>query len=684
MPAMTFAEAQDVLAENLTGYQRRAHQMLLAEMVERCIGTTSEEEEKKKGLLQAGTGTGKSLALMIPMIAHAVETGERAIIGTPTKALQDQYTKDVDFLKQHLGIPFKPAILKGKSNYPCHLRVKEITSPTAKQQAVISRMEECSTKEAIADGKIIDRESFPALDNEDWKAFSMSPDECVGRKACPFATQCFAERAKDLALEADIVVVNLALLLLDLKLRLDTKDSVSILGEIGQLAIDEAHNLPDATTKALEDTTGQGTYIKLSRDLAGYLYNEGGKAGVAEEIERAAAGLWGQLTRMYREHVEKTKKHDPMALPHSVILEELGDYFAALDGAIWDARQEVKRNPASDERGKIARLRLMRRADNMMERLQAFTLDEESKTLRWVEEETKIIRGQKESRLYLRSAPLKVGPFLRAAMWEKFPAILSSATLTTGTKKVNNVEVPDFGYLARTLGLGEDEALTHDAGSPFDFQTQALLFVPDKDKPDPAPANRNVWRPWAHTTTMRLVTASGGGALLLYTSRAEMNEAYEALAWQVRKAGLTVLRQGDAPNSELVRQFKADGNAVLFGLRTFMEGVDIPEKDLRCVVIDKLPFTPPNDLLNEARVKTLDREFGAWSGWNMHTVPSMMLILTQAFGRLIRTNRDRGVVAILDPRLTSKGYGKKILAALPPARRTEKIEDALAFLESIR
>lgn len=680
MPAMTFAEAQDVLAENLSGYQRRAHQMALAAKIEQA------RDEKKPGLMQAGTGTGKSLALMIPMIAHAVETGERAVVGTPTKALQDQYTKDLDFLRNNLGLEFKGAILKGKSNYPCHVRAKEIASPTSVQQAVMDRMEECSTKEAIADGKIIDRESFPGIDNEGWKAFAMSPDECIGRKSCPFAAQCFAERAKDLALEADIVVVNLALLLLDLRLRMETKDSVSILGEIGQLAIDEGHNLPDSATKALEDTTGQGTYIKLSRDLAGYLYNEGGKAEIAEEIEPAAAQLWDELARRYREHVEKTSKHDPMPLPHHVIIEDMGELFAGLNDALWAAREEVKRTPASalDERGKLARLRLMRRADNMMSRLRDFTLDEESKTLRWAEEETKVIRGQKESRVYLRSAPLKVGPFLRTAMWDKFPTILSSATLTTGTKKVNDVEVPDFDFLSRTLGLGKDEALTHDAGSPFDYRTQALLFVPDENQPDPAPANRNVWRPWAHTTTMRLVTASGGGALLLYTSRAEMNDAYDALAWQLRKANLTVLRQGDAPNSDLVRQFKADGNAVLFGLRTFMEGVDIPEKDLRCVIIDKLPFTPPNDLLNEARVKDLDRQFGAWSGWNMHTIPSMMLILTQAFGRLIRTDRDRGVVAILDSRLSSKGYGKKILAALPPAKRTKRVEDAIAFLESIR
>ena len=266
-----------------------------------------------------------------------------------------------------------------------------------------------------------------------------------------------------------------------------------------------------------------------------------------------------------------------------------------------------------------------------------------------------------------------MAPFLRTALWDKVPAILSSATLAAGS---------DFSYLAETLGLREDEALTYDAGSPFDYPRQALLYVPGADAPEPTARTNAAWRVYAQEVTHHLVQQSGGGALLLFTSRSAMNESYQAIAGRLQREGLTVLRQGDSPSGELIRVMKEDGHAVLFALRTFFEGVDIQGSALRLVVLDKLPFAVPSDLVYQARSEVIERR--GQSAFGKMAMPMMILILTQAFGRLIRHRDDRGVVAILDNRLMTKGYGSQIMKALPPARRTSDIEEAARFLAASR
>jgi Rad3-related DNA helicase len=350
-------------------------------------------------------------------------------------------------------------------------------------------------------------------------------------------------------------------------------------------------------------------------------------------------------------------------------------YFIALYQAIEVTREEVKATPAYDDSTKIARSRLLRRSANQMTRLEAYTTDPAEQTIRWAEMEQSMFRGERRERLYLRSAPVSVAPFLRAALWDRTPTILSSATLAAGT---------DFSYLMRSVGLDPSETMTFDAGTPFDFRRQVLLFVPDKDQPDPA-KSPPAWRGYAQAVTYDLVAQSGGGALLLYTSRSAMNEAYTAMAPRFQLLGLTPMRQGDAPSGELIRLFKANGNGVLFALRTFFEGVDIQGRALRLVVLDKLPFAVPTDLVYQARGEALERQYNdKWASFTRLAIPLMTLILTQAFGRLIRHRDDRGVVAILDPRLSSKRYGKTIISALPPARLTNDPEAAFEFLRANR
>jgi ATP-dependent DNA helicase DinG len=669
----TFAEAQEVLAANLPGYTRRAHQMALAAEIETVLAGEGPDEAHplSHGMCQAGTGTGKSLAALITHIL----AGERTIVATATKALQSQYaTKDLPFLEANLGVSFTWAVIKGRSNYPCHLQMEQVTAPTARQAQVIARVQELSTPEAARDLLVTDREDFPSLPDEEWRPFSISSDECPGKKNCPFGEVCLAERAKAKAADADVVITNTAYLLQDLVLRDRSDGNVQLLGEIGRIVIDEAHTLPEVARGALEDMMGQGSMVKLARDMGAYMKREDLGHELTLEIERAAASLWDHLTVTYRTWVKDKNlgKADPMALPQKMLIEDLGPHFVALYQAILGAREEVSSKRPFEERAKTAKTRLLRRSAGMLERIMNYTTSPEGETVRWAELEVSMFRGERRERVKLCSSPVNVGPFLRKLLWSKVPTVLMSATLATGKS---------FSFMEETMGLDKDEARKFDAGSPFDYQRQAMLFTPEKGKPEPLQKTMVAWRAYAQGATRYLVTQSGGGALLLFTSRNAMNEAYETLADDFRDLGLTVMRQGDSTPGELVRLMKEDGHAVLFALRTFFEGVDVQGTALRLVVLDKLPFTPPTDLVHKAREEALIRRYRSErAGFDHLAIPEMTLVLTQAFGRLIRHVNDKGVVAILDPRLNSKAYGRRIMEALPPATRTTDPRAAAEFL----
>jgi ATP-dependent DNA helicase DinG len=681
----TFAEAQDVLAASLPGYTRRAHQMALAGEIEAVIGEQDRRldqralgepfEGHRHMLAQAGTGTGKSLAVLI---AHLL-AGHRTVVATATKALQSQYaTKDLPFLEEHLGLPFTWAVIKGRSNYPCLLQMEQVTSPTAAQARVIERVKELSTPEAVREMLVTDREDFPSLPDEEWRPFSISSDECPGKKNCPFGETCLAERAKARAQDADVVITNTAYLIQDLVLRARSDDNVQLLGEISRVVVDEGHTLPEVVRGALEDMIGQGSMVKLARDMGAYMQREELAHELALDIELAAGSLWDHLTVTYRAWVRDKNlgRADPMALPKETVNGEFGPYLAALYVAIEEARAEVNSKRPFEERQKTAKTRLLRRSATVLERIMNYTTSPEGETVRWAELDVSMFRGERRERVKLCSSPVNVGPFLRKLLWEKVPTVLMSATLATGKS---------FAFMEETLGLGKGEARTFDAGSPFDYPRQAVLFTPDKGRPEPLQKTMVAWRAYAQGATKYLVTASGGGALLLFTSRNAMNEAYEVLADDFRDLGLTVMKQGDSTPGELVRLMKEDGHAVLFALRTFFEGVDIQGSALRLVVLDKLPFTPPTDLVHKAREEALVRRYHSErAGFDHLAIPEMTLVLTQAFGRLIRHVDDRGVVAILDPRLNSKGYGRRIMEALPPAARTTDPRVAAEFLSRSR
>lgn len=693
-PPVSFKEAQVNLEASLPNYHRREHQILLAEQIEHAIAMGTH------GLFQAGTGTGKSLALLIPAIIRArqsIAEGKpfRVVVATFNKALQNQYIGDLRFLTAKLFPELRWAILKGRANYPCMAKIKNLQGEyvTPGQREVLEVVAAEVKAGYDPQRKIVDREDFPQLGDEEWKPFSMSTAECPGKKHCPFGDKCFAEKAKAQAAEAQVVVTNTAYLMQDLILRSRTDDHVQLLGTFEQLIVDEAHTLPDVATGALEDTIGEGSFRVLARDMGSYLMAQGGDRHAAEGIETAAFELWEQVIRKYDMWaiLDKSNRDNPMPLHIIDVVhpEQLGPYFKALYNAIDSAREAMTDTRTFDDDIKLMRSKLLRRSANMMDRIHAYTFEEDinaPQTVRWIERESRKTRGGAvEERTYLRSAPVSVAPFLRQVMWDVVPTIMSSATLVGGTRRIGGQRVADFGYLAKTLGLTPDEVMTYDAGSPFDYPRQALLFTPAKDMPAPLKQTEQEWKGYAQAVMHRLVTDSRGGALLLFTSRKAMEEAWSALAGQFIAAGLTVLKQGQWPSPELIRMVKEDGNAVLFALRTFFEGVDIQGDALRLVVLDKLPFAVPTDLVYQARCELVNKQFGnSMASFDRITIPMMIMILNQAFGRLIRHMNDRGVVAILDSRLNGKSYGRTIMEALPPARRTVDIEETSAFLEEIR
>jgi ATP-dependent DNA helicase DinG len=659
----TFADAERILAASLPGYTPRNHQQFLAAQIEQAIGA------RTILLAEAGTGTGKSLAALIP----AILSGRRVVIATATKALQNQYSdKDLPFLAAHLGVPFTWAVLKGRSNYPCQAKIEELANPSRAQREIMDLVESMRDN-----GKFTDRESLPTVTDREWMALSMSSNECPGKKDCPFAEQlCHAYRAKAKADKAQVVITNLAYLAVDLKLREETGGAVSLLGQFDVLVVDEAHNFDDAVTSALSDRIAMGTFQKLTGNAAAWLRGNGYDEDEAMAVGHAAHQLWDVISREYAAWQDRQRRERKDAVNMPVVqrtrLLTLGpalQEMARALGELWKALRDAE--PESDAAERMLQ-RLERRVASLTGRMQAFATDEDDITVRWVEPE--------DGQLFLRAVPVSPAPFLNRMVWGEIPSVvMMSATLATGRTPAG---AADFSYVIRTLGLEDHGPVTFEAGTPFNYQQQALLFVPDKNQPIPSGASMGAWRAFAQSATEYLVRQSGGGALLLFTSRSAMEEAYRRLADGFEQDGLEVLKQGDEPTPALIRRFKQDGNAVLFALRTFFEGVDIPGDALRLVVLDKLPFPVPTDLQFKARCDAANKRAGRDVSFREVSMPVMTLPLIQAAGRLLRTSDDRGVIAILDPRLMSKGYGAQILRSLPPARQTTDPREAAAFMKA--
>ncbi len=593
-------------------------------------------------VVEAGTGTGKTFAYLVP----ALLSGRRIIVSTGTRNLQDQlYHRDLPVVSQALGRPVQVALLKGRANYLCrhrlalassmpHLPGLEAASGTKlatieawSQLTVTGDIGEC---EAVADSDPV------------WMAVTSTRENCLGVE-CPEYQGCHVASARRHAQASDIVIVNHHLLLADMALR--EEGFGELLPGAEAVILDEAHQFPDIAAQFFGVRVGSRGVLNLTRDTLFELTRAGlldaSTRALVEAIESAVAlisrALYGLAERV-----------DWNQLP-DIVLEGAADLSQALLDLI--ARLD---NPALEE---VAVKQCVRRAQEFTTRLQAVLEADDASGFRWAECGA---RG-----FSLEYTPFEVADRLRAQMDARPCAwVYTSATLAVDQ---------DFSHF--TDRVGASTARTLQVASPFDYQTQALLFTP-RTLPEPADPQYTAAMIRA---ALPLVRAAGGRSFILFTSHRALSEGARYL-----KSVLTsqdtfpVLVQGDVPRDALLRRFRELGNAVLMGTSSFWEGVDVRGPALSLVVIDKLPFAPPDDPILRARLEGFKRD--GRNPFMAYQVPQAILALKQGVGRLIRDSDDFGVVMLGDPRLHTRGYGRSFLKSLPPMTQTEDSAVAEAFL----
>jgi ATP-dependent DNA helicase DinG len=617
-PMRAFFGPGGPLAASLPGFEPRDGQATLAQEVADAL------ERGEHLLAEAGTGIGKSLAYVIP----ALESGARVVVATATKALQEQLlTKDVPAAAAALGRELDVAVLKGRQNYLCRKSLNGLALPlfrTVEDAREYERLQDWIETTETGDRAELAFEPRPTL----WAEVAVGPDRCAGRR-CPFLAPCFSEQARDRAQEAELVIANHALYFADLAVRLKTGDGGAVLPDHDAVVFDEAHRLEESAAAWLGGRVSLGGLRRLLRDVE-RACREGARAVPAralDAIDRRGEELLTGLDPGRGRRRLTPADAEAAAGSAGALATALLQLAEALRGGSEDLDQ------------------LARRALGTVDDLGACLAVDDEDSVSWAE------RGA------VAWAPIDLSQTLREVLWEReVVSILVSATL-------------EPRFLRDRLGL--DEAREVSMPSPYDYRVQALLYVP-RVFPEPRSAGYDVR---LAEEVLALCRLSEGRALVLTTSYRQLDALAERLASRIP---YPVLVQGEAPRERLLERFRAEVDSVLIATQTFWQGVDVQGESLSLLVIDKLPFAAPSDPLVEARCERIARDGGDWFG--EYAVPSAVLQLRQGFGRLIRCHGDRGVVAILDPRLRTRGYGRRFLAALPPAPLVGDLGSVGAFL----
>jgi ATP-dependent DNA helicase DinG len=599
------------LAAALPGFEPRPGQAALAQEVADAL------DAREHLLAEAGTGTGKSLAYLVPALA----SGKRVVVATATKALQEQLlTKDVPAAAAALGRDVRVAVLKGRQNYLCRRSLHGLELLGGSAGALFRTPDDGRQFDALRDWiettETGDRAELPFEPTPTlWADLAVGADRCR-RNTCPLTGSCFSERARQRAAEAELVIANHALYFADLALRGRSGEGSGVLPDHDAVVFDEAHRLEEAAAAWFGGRVSLAGLRQLARDVERACREAAATppAGPLADVDRLAVAAISAVepdAGRRRLTARDADRAAPAFLGLADALDRLG---AALDGG------------GEDEDA------LARRARRLAEDVQACLEVDDTSFVSWAETGAVVW------------APVDVSEILRERLWGgSTTAVLVSATL-------------EPAFLRRRLGL--DEARETTFPSPFDFRDQALLYVPASL---PEPRTPHYFAAIADEV-VDLCTLSRGRALVLTSSYRALDELVERCAPRVP---FPVLRQGDAPRERLLEEFRENVDSVLFATATFWQGVDVQGESLSLLVIDKLPFAAPGDPLVEARCETIAREGGDW--FADYAVPSAILQLRQGFGRLIRGHADEGVVAILDPRLRTRSYGRRFLDALPPA-----------------
>ncbi|MFZ5593032.1 MAG: ATP-dependent DNA helicase [Pseudomonadota bacterium] len=590
---------------------------------------------------EAGTGTGKTYAYLVP----AILSGKKIVISTGTKNLQDQlFHRDLPVVRKALGVPLRAALLKGRANYLClhRLELAEIDGRghTREHASVLQRIRDWAGR--TRSGDIAEVGDVPE-DSPLWYQVTSTADNCLGQD-CPSYADCHVMKARRAAQEADLVVVNHHLLFADMALK--DQGFGELLPGANAFIIDEAHQLPEVASNFFGVSLSSRQLLELADDTVTEHLCE---AGDMSDLPTAAAELKKTVLDMRLAlggELRRASWREVSALP--AVTTALPPLRAAL------ATLHEKLKPAA-VRGKGLES-CERRAAELLARFDSLTGTRPANHVVWFETYTKSF--------VLNCTPLDIAPVFRDHMdVRKAGWIFTSATLAVGGR---------FDHFAGQLGL--HDPVTSRWDSPFDFARNAVFYVPP-DMPDP---NSPQYTAAVVEAALPVLEASRGRAFMLFTSHRALQEAAKILQGRV---AWPLLIQGSAARGELLERFRALGNAILLGTGSFWEGVDVRGPALSCVIIDKLPFASPGDPVLQARLDVLRAKGG--NPFMDHQLPAAVITLKQGVGRLIRDVHDRGVMMLCDPRLISKPYGKIFLDSLPPMRRTRKVENVRRFFEAV-
>ncbi|OLE51254.1 MAG: hypothetical protein AUG51_23780 [Acidobacteria bacterium 13_1_20CM_3_53_8] len=632
-------------------YEYRPGQIQMAEAVLRAF------DEKRHLIVEAGTGTGKTLAYLVPAIAAAVSRGGRVVISTGTKNLQEQLMeKDIPFLQRVLPRKFTAAYMKGRSNYACLNRIKR-----AENAPVLDGLDELDYFDEVRrwarESEVGDRAELIELPENlsFWRHIDARTETCLGQK-CPDYDPCFITRMRQRAMDADIVIVNHHLFFADLALR--DSNYGQVLPDYSAVVFDEAHLIEDIASEyfgaqvsnyQLDDlvrdlTMLPITNVEVNRDLT--------KA--SGRVMRFAENLWmgfresrgeeGRFPILPGTFAVKKRDGEVEATP-------LGEAYLGLDGAL--ERMETLLDAMTEQPPEVENI--VRRIRQIRFDLQFIVAGDDRHFVYWLER-----RGRG---LFLRASPIDVSGLLQDKLFERVETVvLTSATLASAGS---------FSFIRERLGLVEADDLI--APSSFDYENQAILYLP-KRMPDPRSPQ---WARAAADEVIKILNATRGRAFVLSTSFAGMNALYEMVS---QKIDFPCFVQGSASKAGLLEKFRATKNAVLFATASFWQGVDVRGEQLSCVIIDKLPFAVPTDPVVAARQRYIEEQEG--SSFYEYSVPQAIISLKQGLGRLIRSTTDKGVLAVLDPRLRTKAYGRLFLESLPPCRVTSEVEEIARVFEA--
>lgn len=628
--------AEGPLAQAIDNYRPREGQLAMAAAVDEAM--------RNYGLLvaEAGTGTGKTFAYLVP----ALMSGAKVIVSTGTKTLQDQlYDRDIPMVRSALRVPVSIALLKGRANYVCHYHLDRARTEgrfTSRESAQhLHEITSFALRTRSGDKSELD--AVPE-DASIWSQVTSTRENCLGSD-CPRLKDCFVMEARRRAMEADVVVVNHHLFFADVVLR--DEGAGELLPASNAVILDEAHQLPETASLFFGESVSTAQILELARDsrvaAMAYARDFAPLPEAALAVEKAARDLRIECGDVPgRVPAKSLVSNTRFAAAVTQVDEALGVLIERL-------HMQAERHADLDK--------ARERAYDLTERLHRWRDDDGKDRVRWVE-----VFSQSAA---LNSTPLSVASVFRRQLEVGQRAwIFTSATLSVGN---------DFSHFCGRMGL--EDAATARWESPFDFERQALLYLP-RELPDP---NTPGYTAAIVEAALPLIRAAGGRTFCLFTSLRAMREAHRLLTEAFAAQGLTypLLAQGQGSRSELLDRFRALGNAVLVGSHSFWEGVDVRGDALSLVVIDRIPFAPPDDPVLAARIEALEQQGG--SGFLDYQLPEAAITLKQGVGRLIRDETDRGVMMLCDPRLTGKGYGRRILASLPPMRRTRDRAEAEAF-----